>query len=156
MINTSSLQSALDVFLRHEISALDLPIDPTDSMWERLEKDLKLTLGQISALRNYVKSRSIITPIATSSSLSSGGEVAVTISSPPTKCGRPRKIRHKKEGEEKLAATASAVVVLPNKAAPTLPIGKIILFFRYNIIKWHNNIGKIIPYSRQNSSSYNN
>ena len=38
VITTSSLQSALDVLLRHELSALDLPIDPTDSiMWEMLE-----------------------------------------------------------------------------------------------------------------------
>ena len=41
VITTSSLQSALDVLLRHEFSALDLPIDPTDSMWERLDQCTK-------------------------------------------------------------------------------------------------------------------
>ena len=45
-ITTSSLQSALDVLARHDFSALDLPIDPTDSLWERLEKDFQFTLGQ--------------------------------------------------------------------------------------------------------------
>ena len=49
VITTSSLQSALDVLLRHELSALDLPIDPTDSiMWEMLEKDFHLTLTAVS------------------------------------------------------------------------------------------------------------
>ena len=70
VIATSSLQSALDKLLQNDFSALDLPIDPTDSMWERLEKDFQLTLGQLSALRNYVKTSSIsITHSPTSSAL---------------------------------------------------------------------------------------
>ena len=36
----SSLQSALEVLLRNEFSALDLPIDPTDTLWERIENTL--------------------------------------------------------------------------------------------------------------------
>ena len=58
MVVVSSLQSALEVLSRNasgnEFSALDLPIDPTDPLWERIEKDFQLTLGQLSALRNYV------------------------------------------------------------------------------------------------------
>ena len=109
VITTSSLQSALDVLLRHEFSALDLPIDPTDSMWERLEKDFQLTLGQLSALRNYVKSRSIAqSPTTTSSSSLSTGQVAP----PPPDTKRPNKRKNnnrKKVGEEKPASTSLAL-----------------------------------------------
>ena len=98
---TSSLQSALDVLLRNEFSPLDLPIDPTDLLWERLEKDFQLTLGQLSALRNYVKSQSIPhSPTTTSKS----GLVAATVSEAkhPKKRKNSRKVEVK---EEKLAAT---------------------------------------------------
>ena len=111
MITTSSLQSALHVLLRHEYSALDLPIDQTDSMWERLEKDFQLTLGQLlSALRNYViKSRSIAqSPTTTSSSSLSTGQVAP----PPPDTKRPNKRKNnnrKKVGEEKPASTSLAL-----------------------------------------------
>ena len=109
VITTSSLQSALHVLLRHEFSALDLPIDQTDSMWERLEKDFQLTLGQLSALRNYViKSRSIAqSPTTTSSSSLSTGQVAP----PPPDSKRPnkRKNNRKKVGEEKPASTSLAL-----------------------------------------------
>ena len=108
VITTSSLQSALDVLLRHEFSALDLPIDPTDSMWERLEKDFHLTLGQLSALRNYVKSRSIAqSPTTTSSSSLSTGQVAPP--PPDTKRPNKRKNNRKKVGEEKPASTSLAL-----------------------------------------------
>ena len=102
------MQSALDVLLRHEFSALDLPIDPTDSLWERLEKDFQLTLGQLSALRNYVKSRSIAqSPTTNSSSSLSTGQVAP----PPPDSKRPnkRKNNRKKVGEEKPASTSLAL-----------------------------------------------
>jgi hypothetical protein len=108
VITTSSLQSALDVLLRHEFSALDLPIDPTDSLWERLEKDFQLTLGQLSALRNYVKSRSIAqSPTTNSSSSLSTGQVAPP--PPDTKRPNKRKNSRKKVGEEKPASTSLAL-----------------------------------------------
>ena len=93
VIATSSLQSALDKLLQNDFSALDLPIDPTDSMWERLEKDFQLTLGQLSALRNYVKTSSIsITHSPTSSALPTGKVVPP----PETTRSRRRKTSQKK------------------------------------------------------------
>ena len=61
---TSSLQSALDVLVNNGFSAFDLPIDHTDPMWDRLEKEFKLTLGQLSALHNYIKSRHAATALS--------------------------------------------------------------------------------------------
>ncbi len=71
IIASSSLQVALEVLLRNDFSALDLPIDPTDPLWDRIEKDLHLTLGQLSALRNYVKNNSFRNPPSPGNNLSS-------------------------------------------------------------------------------------
>ena len=92
------------MLLRNEFSPLDLPIDPTDLLWERLEKDFQLTLGQLSALRNYVKSQSI--PHSPTTTSKSGLVVAAPVSEAakhPKKRKNSRKVEVK---EEKLAATA--------------------------------------------------
>ena len=86
-IASSSLQSALEVLLRNDFSALDLPIDSTDPLWERIEKDFHLTLGQFSALRNYVKNNNCCIPASPGSNVvATSGNVAAQ----PSKTKRSR------------------------------------------------------------------
>lgn len=89
-IASSSLQSALEVLLRNDFSALDLPIDPTDPLWERIEKDFHLTLGQFSSLRNYVKTNSCCIPSSPGSNFSSAVTTSGNVAAQPSKAKRSR------------------------------------------------------------------
>ena len=117
---TSSLQSALDILTLHEFSPLDLPLDLKDSLWDRLEKDYKLTLGQFSALRNFVKSRDVAAATTTTCML----KPSSSASPPPAasannKRTRSRKTpRQSKECEETVTSVSQAarsVVVVKGK-----------------------------------------
>jgi len=118
---TSFLQSALDVLTLHDFSPLDLPLDLKDSLWDRLEKDYQLTLGQLSALRNFVKSRDVVAAATTTTTCMLNPSSA---SSPPaasanTKRTRSRKTpRQFKECEKTVTSVSQAarsVVVVKGK-----------------------------------------
>jgi len=109
LIASSSLQSALEVLLRNDFSALDLPIDPTDPLWERIEKDFHLTLGQFSALRNYVKNNSgCIPPSPAASNFSSAVTTSGNFAAQPSEAKRGR--RRKKAGEGNKEAGGSSLL----------------------------------------------
>jgi hypothetical protein len=89
---------------------LDLPIDPTDPLWERIEKDFHLTLGQFSALRNYVKNNSGCIPPSPASNFSSAVTIATSgnFAAQPSEAKRGR--RRKKAGEGNKEAGGSSLL----------------------------------------------
>jgi hypothetical protein len=119
---TSSLQSALDILTLHEFSPLDLPLDLKDSLWDRLEKDYKLTLGQFSALRNFVKSRDVAAAAATTTTTcmlnpsSASPPPAASANNKRTRSRKtPRQFKECEETVTSVSQAARSVVVVKGK-----------------------------------------
>ena len=118
---TSSLQSALDVLTLHDFSPLDLPLDLKDSLWDRLEKDYKLTLGQLSALRNLVKSRDVAAATTTTTcmlnpSSSASPPPAASANNKRTRSRKtPRQFKECEETVTSVSQAARSVVVVKGK-----------------------------------------
>ena len=51
-----ALEAALEILRSSDFSIDDLPKKFNSPLWFRLEKELGLTLGQLSSLQNYVES----------------------------------------------------------------------------------------------------
>ena len=58
----SALEAALEILRSSDFSVDDLPKKLNSPLWFRLEKELGLTLGQLSSLQNYVESKISATP----------------------------------------------------------------------------------------------
>ena len=118
-IASSSLQSALEVLLRNDFSALDLPIDPTDPLWERIEKDFNLTLGQFSSLRNYVKNNSCCIPSSPGSNFISAVTTSGNVAAQPSKAKRSR--GPKKAVKSSLLSSTTSSTVAPQQQTTVSP-----------------------------------
>ena len=118
---TSSLQSALDILTLHEFSPLDLPLDLKDSLWDRLEKDYKLTLGQLSALRNFVKSHDVAGAATTNTTCmlnpsSASPPPAASANNKRTRSRKtPRQFKECEETVTSVSQAARSVVVVKGK-----------------------------------------
>lgn len=126
IIASSSLQVALEVLLRNDFSALDLPIDPTDPLWDRIEKDFHLTLGQLSALRNYVKNNNLCNPPSPGNNLSSAVTTTGDVSALPSEGKRSRRRKKVVEGSKAggstlLSGTTCSTMMPQQKAAVLSP-----------------------------------